>query len=653
MKSRPKTIVFENLAVAHGAAVLAYVLAEYRVLFLRSNWKGAARIARRLVLKEPLYLRSNPAGDKAFVFTDSLYETVFQQDPLVARMQALYEDERIHWVFKKYLNMLLEQYFHYLYLGERIRDSLPEVTEILFVPERAASGSLPPVTGANLPPWNLPFLKGEGWKRMTPPFSFKIPWWVRARGRVLEVLDLVQTFFETLALFLWKFFAGLRGAEAPSSYPFAIAIITPAREFANPFRAYDVLLDGDKIRKDNTLFVPAAPLTPAQRRTLASKGLALAETSCGISWALMGRLIRLGLSLARELPAAPWWVARVSVYLWRDYGIWKSFLERYNIRHFVSYNEYSFRPVARNLLLNRQGVQTWYYADTINTSSIYLLRPGQPPYRQSIWGYLFYDHFISWSKSLSEYHQKHGQHIAQYHHVGCLWAEHICLLKEGRLPSRLRDRFSRQSAASGRKIVAVFDSSYHPDSITNYEDGIAFAEGIERLLEEMPDLYVIWKEKKPRHALRQLSWDQDRAYQKLSRHSRLFFCGSDVAPAEVLALCDLAISFPFTSVTVEALAARVKALYYDPRNKIYGSYDTQIPGLVTHGFEQLKRRVQELADMNPETYRHYLDQHVLGVLDPYLDGKALSRFRDLLSQGQVPADKTAGKIAHETALLSR
>ncbi len=651
---RSQAIVFENLGFLHLGAVLGYALVGYRVLYLRSNWKGAARFAQRLSLKDPLYLRSNPAGDKAFVFTDSLYEAVFLQDPLVSKMQALYEEERIHLVFKKYLNMLLEQYFHYLYLGERIQDSLPEGTEISFVPERVPSGSLPPVTGADLPPWNLPFLKGKAWERMTPPFAFKIPWWVRARGRALEILDLARIFSETLLCFLWKFLFGKRGAKAPAVYPFAIAIIAPVREFANPFRGYDMLLDGEKIRKDNTLFVPIAHLTPLQRRTLASKGLALAEIPGRPSRTLFFRLMRSGYSVFLGLWKTPWWIARVSTYSWRDYGIWKSFLEQYDIRHFISYNELSFRPVARNLLFSQHKIQTWYYTDTVNTSNIYLFRPGQGPYRQSIWGYLLYDHFISWNKSLSEYHQKHHQSIGRYHDVGCLWSEHLRLLKEGRIPSPLRERFSKLDLASGRKIVAVFDSSYHPDSITNYKDGIAFVRGIARLLDELPDLCVIWKEKKPRELLKKLDLEMYHAYQELSRHPRLWFCGYNVAPAEALSLCDLAISFPFTSVTVEALGARVKAIYYDPNDKLRRTYAAQVPGLVTHGFEQLKRRVEDLTRTHPEEYDRYLDQFILGHWEPYLDGKGLTRFRDLLCQASSNERKETEAIARDkTALVGR
>ena len=74
---------------------------------------------------------------------------------------------------------------------------------------------------------------------------------------------------------------------------------------------------------------------------------------------------------------------------------------------------------------------------------------------------------------------------------------------------------------------------------------------------------------------------------------------------------------------------------------------------ISHGFDELKHRVQELVEMSPETYHRYLDQYVMGVLDPYLDGRALSRFRALLSQEQDPADKTVRKIPDETALLSR
>jgi polysaccharide biosynthesis PFTS motif protein len=189
------------------------------------------------------------------------------------------------------------------------------------------------------------------------------------------------------------------------------------------------------------------------------------------------------------------------------------------------------------------------------------------------------------------------------------------------------------------KIVGVFDSTYSNDSLTTYDDGVEFLHGIERLLEEHSDIYVVWKEKKSRRDfVRRESRKLADLYGQLSRHPRCYFPGFEASPSEVIALSDLVISFPFTSTTVEAVCAGRRGMYYDAPGKFVGAYYDRIPGFVAHGYQQLSVLVRDLLyKMDEDDYRQFLQRHIREHLDPFLDGRALSRFRALLA-GQAVDD---------------
>ena len=66
------------------------------------------------------------------------------------------------------------------------------------------------------------------------------------------------------------------------------------------------------------------------------------------------------------------------------------------------------------------------------------------------------------------------------------------------------------------------------------------------------------------------------------------------------------------------------------RTSIYSFID-KIPNFVAHNYEELKRLVQKLLyETSEEEYRDFLNTYVKGKIDPYLDGKAVTRFQELL-----------------------
>ncbi|MCP4608387.1 MAG: hypothetical protein GY845_06720 [Planctomycetes bacterium] len=120
---------------------------------------------------------------------------------------------------------------------------------------------------------------------------------------------------------------------------------------------------------------------------------------------------------------------------------------------------------------------------------------------------------------------------------------------------------------------------------------------------------------------------------ELKANPRCHFTGYKGDPSEIMAASDLIVTYAFSSSTLEALSARRKAIYFDPSNRRRGCRYDRIPNLVAHDYDELKYLVHKLLyETAEEEYSEFLNTHVKGVIDPYLDGKAVTRFRKLLSE---------------------
>ena len=131
------------------------------------------------------------------------------------------------------------------------------------------------------------------------------------------------------------------------------------------------------------------------------------------------------------------------------------------------------------------------------------------------------------------------------------------------------------------------------------------------------------------------SWHRDysEAISNLRAHSRCYVAGYDADPVAIIKMSDLTVTYAFSSSTIEAIGARKRAIFYDPVNKFRGYYYDKVPDLVAHGYEELKHLIQRLLyEISDEEYERYLNREILNKTEDYLDGKALTRFRTLLTE---------------------
>ena len=104
----------------------------------------------------------------------------------------------------------------------------------------------------------------------------------------------------------------------------------------------------------------------------------------------------------------------------------------------------------------------------------------------------------------------------------------------------------------------------------------------------------------------------------------------DSDSSKLMSGADLTVSFPFTSTTFEALTADRPAVWHDPLGYYRDSPYRRAAGALTHGYDELRELVERLRTEAPGRVRSSLPSNS-PLFDPFRDGKAIDRFRQLLT----------------------
>lgn len=409
--------------------------------------------------------------------------------------------------------------------------------------------------------------------------------------------------------------------KGPEQYFLGFAIVAPRRQLVGNKRSPDFLADQEKIRSQDIVYFVQNELTAAQQKHLDKLGKNYALPRMGRFFSHPSIWTRLFsqcwkkhfLSDAEELETA-------LLVLFR-YFAWQTIQRKVRVKHFVTHCDFGVPHIGRNIALNQNGTQTWYFTDSMNFSGTWREESNQKSHRHPWWTYLTYDHMVTWAQFIVDYFQGHPMSIGRYHIIGCLWSS----LSNG--ASLTRD------SAGVSLIIGVFDTGYNFNGIGCYQEGIAFTRDILRLADEFSDIQILFKSKFTRPAL--LNADPvfgpqlTGLYDSMERHPRIKMLSCQKDPSEVIPLSDFVISFPFTSTTFEALSSNKLAIWHDPFGLYHETMYGRLPGVVTYGYEELKARVKELKN-DPAKLKEIPIPAGSPLLDPYRDEKALERFRGLL-----------------------
>lgn len=640
-----RVVFFECLTRWHVPLVAWYVARGYVVRYkhlqrgFEPTWRLLGRNARQLIepltFDPPLYRWFNRSYEEAFDHIEDVYKRFYEKNRLIGRLCRLFHSDAVHVAFKKALLERLSEDFYYRLLIQRVREQCSPADHLAVVLAKPIHVSqslqfsrlLPPRTQEErLPSWYFP-----RWLRVAAAFS-SLRMRLEVGLRVGKILG-------------WMIVSRLRGSRraAETRYEFGMAVISPTRELHERLRSSGFLADGELIQQEDVLLVPIARLQEKEIEWLKARGFNVSESMQPVSWKTARRTMGALVRLLAPMWTQPTWLLTIAATLIREFAVWETFTEHSRIKKLITYSDHGLSHIPRNIVLQQHGTEVWHYHVTANMSEALPPLDGSGlPLRFDMWGYLYYDVMVCWGERFIRYFKRHHQVVGRYVAVGCLWSEHIRLFQEGRVASRLRQRLEACGWRPGQKIISVFPTWYHVNNIYDFEDGLAFIRGIERLLADLPDIFVIVKEKHARWLYvnrpdadgtyyRQEAATVYRGYDRLEQHARCWLPGHTADTSEIAAMSDLVISFPFTSVTVEAMGAGVLGLYFDPLGKCRDSYYDRIPWLVAHSYPELKRRVVDLLyEISPGEYQRYLETYLKGETDQLLDGRAITRFRELL-----------------------
>ena len=418
-------------------------------------------------------------------------------------------------------------------------------------------------------------------------------------------------------------------ANKKKVFSYGVTILGP-RQLCENQRGPDFIIDNKKIPSSEVVYFPLMALNKDQQEILAKlSGEVHRLPTVGrffSNYPQWKRLLYLGVK-QKFLRNGEELIASSNVFF--NYFKWQKVMDDISIRHFITHCDFGMGHIGRNLALNQAGVKTWYFTDSMN-HTVNFQGENRGGMRHPFWTYLYYDHLVTWDDSLVQYYRKHAGSFKQAHIVGCLWSEHI----QEKSRARKETRVTALKNLDNFFVLSCFDSTYSINGLTSYAEGLTFAKHLLQLADECPDSYIILKEKKNRN----IHYTLDpilgpkllEIYNKMDFHPRITICSNQVDASELISVSDMVISFPFTSTTFEALSTNKPAIWHDPagyyRNTLYGKSG----GVTTHRYDELKTKVMEIKDMKAGTYQNPMPMNS-PLMDPYRNGKAIDRFRDLLT----------------------
>lgn len=434
-----------------------------------------------------------------------------------------------------------------------------------------------------------------------------------------------------IAKIFCAFISCLNGAnkEKKIKCKYAITILSTIRQLVNNSRGPNFLIDNVTVKKEDVIYISLIMLNKAQKQKADEHGSRVLHSINKLKYnGFVILWIKYFLQSLIVIVKKENYLLFESTNILLYYLRWKKILSRYDINHFITHCDFSYTSIARNVALNQSGVKTWYFIDSVNSGCVWLGESGVGV-KHPFWTYLNYNNLVTWDAHNGNYYKSHPTLIDKIHVVGCIWAGMILKCKQK------NTNFENLFESSKNKVfrIGVFDSGYSRNGIFTYKEGIQFAKDIYTIVQEYENVRVVFKEKTFRsHRVKLdtiLGPELVIVYEEMAKHPRIKFLSNDSDTESIIVMSDLVISFPFTSTTYEALSINKPALWHFPGNSCFNSQYEKLEGIVTHSLNDLKSIIDKCINQKID-YKNILSKSNSEVIDPYRDGYAIDRFRELL-----------------------
>jgi len=654
---KQQNVVFEEIFNVHRWIIKWYLFRKKQVFFLRLNigarqrkWVQdycmSGKITQLDLDFKTVGIYESMYFDAAFDNLDKIFDQV-RDKVTVTMMKKLYQTESIEQAYKIGIHKKLARFYYLVYVMNHVQLLYPN-NRLLFIPTNGID--VYRTQKCEINEFNMFYKMTQAAELCTVDRSqTEFALWATWISRFFYGVQMMRAFvlilifsFGSIVKALWNFIRKGFSSEA-KQYTYAFNVFPTLHHIDNRIPKFDLLIDEDKIKKKESVFVSYAKLNEGIRTYLDESGMHYIDDLNGFIHIkdvlkIIPALGALLFSFLRE----SYFLSLTNLKLLHFYLWWSGFSRQIHVSKLVCFCDFGIESLARNILLEKGGTQTYYYMDSSNFGCLYSNDNAKNKYR-SVIGYSIYDYFISWNDQVSNYFKESKCQFKHYVNVGCLWSESVRLIGEGKISSNFKQELCQNGFQDHMKVISIFDSTFHDDSITTYTQGVQFFKDVLQLLDEDTNIFIVIKEKKSRMHHKRIASSSDEVmglYRQMDEHRRVLCIKNLFTPSEMIAYSDLTISFPFTSPSIEALSARKKALWHDATNSFCGVLYDQVPGMVTHGYDEFTKRVHQLLySTSQDEYDHYLEVHVKEKIESYLDGKAITRFKHCLVNGISDARK--------------
>ncbi len=640
-------IVFEEIKPIHSWLIKVYGIFARDIFFLRLNkaCKDEKVIDQHINCKriKKIYLDDLISGHEGFYYDSAFksinaFSRIFRDKAIVEYTARLYKNDATIMAYQKTFNEALARFYylnHLMYLlSEKYHGA-----DVILLPSNGIQGYR--TDGCEIFDYFRLYKQAKkiGVQHYGTNFV-RFPWWAIAVSYMNAFKRKINVAVKIIAFLGWCFVKAIfsfrkRPAVNLKSYKYVSLIVSPKRQFANKIQRVDFFVDNDLIKKEDTIFLSYNKLGYKEKLYLEENHLDYLDNledyvfPKEITRIFPGYIVLLFSFFTTDSKMLETGLKGLYFYI-----IWEGFARHVRFNRFITCSGTEIKSIFRNIVFQNHGCITYQYMDSAN-SSFFIEKNGSKNKLSFLLGFLYGDYFISWNDTLSGFLKYIHYDFKHFINVGCLWAEHLRLIQEGEIDSDIKVRLYSKGYREGMKIISVFDSSFNDDCLVTYGDAIKFLEGIYSLVQDMPNVFVVFKEKNRRSCHKAISVKYGEIitlHKRFEDHPRCYLPGEEESSSGIMAFSDVSISFPFTSTTFEALSARKKAVWYDATDKFRDTYYDSIPGLVLHNYEELLIRVKALLfEISEDEYANYLELYVKGKVESYLDGKAITRFRNILN----------------------
>lgn len=193
------------------------------------------------------------------------------------------------------------------------------------------------------------------------------------------------------------------------------------------------------------------------------------------------------------------------------------------------------------------------------------------------------------------------------------------------------------------KKIMFFDTSYIDIDFlySSFNEAICFLEQIIRVAKELPNNLYYFKSSKDNDYFigeKQAWWVSSEKGKKilelrteLKHMKNVSYQNTDKDTVELIVQSDLVITNCFSSLVADAASSGIDSFWHDAKQTTVGFPLDEIPEMVTHGYDELLERILKSNDSIVKEL--WSNDSYKKLIDPYNDGKALDRVRQIIVNG--------------------